>query len=208
MIINEKEMYECISNLTIATLGPKGTSSEFVAMELANQIGIKEENISLFSSYEEAVTSVKKRKNNILLVANAYKDIHDIYMENDISLIGSFIKETPLYGIASKRLQRDDFLAEKSVQIASHHAPLSMIDVIKKDFDLNVDIVDCMSTSEAAYFVSTDKYRYCLTNEKAQKEYDLEFIMPIKQITMVWSIFGESNYIATFDLLNKLDRFK
>lgn len=208
MIINKNEMYDWISNLTIATLGPKGTSSEYIAIELAKSIGICKKNIFLYNSYEEAFEKVKNKENDLLLVANAYNNIHNFYMENDISLIGSFIKNTPLYGIASKNYKKNDFLLDNNIKLASHHAPLSMIGNIKDEFNLNINVIDCKSTSQAAYFVNTGKYKYCLTNEEAQREYGLNFIIPIKQITMLWSIFGESKYISTFDLLNKLNKFK
>lgn len=207
MIINRNEMNKCISNLTIATLGPIGTSSEYVAIELASRIGIDEKKIFLYNSYEEAFEIVKKGEKNLLLVANAYNSIHNFYMENKISLIGSFIKETPLYGIASKNHQKKDFLLDNDIKIVSHHAPKSMINIIKKEFDLDMNVIDCLSTSEAARLVNEEKYKYCLTNEKAKKEYNLNFILPIKPITMVWSLFGDNKYIATFDLLNKMNKF-
>ncbi len=207
MIINKKEMYDCISDMTIATLGPKGTSSEFVAKYLTSRLGIDDKNISLFDSYEEAFKSVKKRKNNLLLVANAYKNIHNFYMDDEITLIGSFIKETPLYGIASKKFEKKDFFSKKCIKVVSHHAPKSMIDTIEKRYNLNIGITDCLSTSEAAAFVQEEKYDYCLTNEQAKREYELNFILPIKQITMVWSLFGQKQYIPIFDLLNKMDKF-
>ena len=207
MIINEKEMYDCISDFTIATLGPKGTSSEFVANDLMSKLGIVDKNIFLFDSYEKAFDSVKKKKNNLLLVANAYNNIHDFYMDDEVTLIGSFIKETPLYGIASKNYEKNDFLSDIDLKVVSHHAPKSMIDTIKNQFNLEIDVIDCMSTSEAAHYVNSGRYKYCLTNEEAQKEYNLSFIIPIKQITMLWSLFGESKFIATFDLLNKMNKF-
>lgn len=207
MIINEKEIYDCISNFTIATLGPKGTSSEFVANDLVSKLGIEDKNIYLFDSYEKAFESVKKKENNLLLVANAYNNIHGFYMDDEVTLIGSFIKETPLYGIASKKFEKKDFFSEKKIKIASHHAPKSMIDRIQKKYDLNISVIDCLSTSEAAAFVKKGKYDYCLTNEQAKEKYKLIFILPIKQITMVWSIFGEKQYIAIFDLLNRMNKF-
>lgn len=208
MIINEKELYDCISKFTIATLGPKGTSSEFVANDLMLRLGINDKNTFIFDTYEEAFESVKKKKNNLFLVANAYNNIHNFYMADDISLIGSFIKKTPLYGIASKNFEKNDFLMDNDIKIVSHHAPKSMIETIKKEFNLNIDVIDCLSTSEATHFVSSGTFKYCLTNEEAQKKYDLKFIIPIKQITMVWSLFGESKLIAIFDLLNKMNKFK
>lgn len=208
MIINEKELYNCISDFTIATLGPKGTSSEFVAIDLMLKLGIKDKNIFLFDSYEKAFDSVKRKKNSLLLVANAYNNIHDFYMDDEVTLIGSFIKETPLYGIASKKSEKKDFFLEKNIEIASHHAPKSMIDTIKKKYNLNINVIDCLSTSEAAALVDKGKYSYCLTNEQAKDKYKLNFILPIKQITMVWSLFGENQFIAIFDLLNKMNKFK
>lgn len=207
MTINKKEMYACISEFTIATLGPKGTSSEFIAKDLAKTLGVKKENIILYSSYEEAFEMVKKKKNSLLLVANAYKNVNLFYMEDNISLIGSFVKETPLYGIASNNYKKNDFLSDKDIKIVSHHAPKSLIDTIINEYGLKIDIIDCLSTSEAAHLVNIGKYKYCLTNEEAQKKYNLNFIVPIKQITMLWSLFGESKLIATFDLLNKMNKF-
>ncbi len=205
MIINKKEMYASVSKFTIATLGPKGTSSEFVANKLAKKMKLKRENIFLYKSYEEAFKKIKEKKNNLLLVANAYNNIHNFYMDDEISLIGSFIKETPLYGIASKNYQKKDFLKANRIQVVSHHAPKSMINTIERQYNIKIELIDCLSTSEAASLVNSGEYEYCLTNESAQKKYGLKFIIPVKQITMLWSLFGDSKYIATFNLLNKVN---
>ncbi|MGI8386960.1 hypothetical protein [Robertmurraya sp. P23] len=83
----------------IATLGPSGTSSEASTKYLLSLLNVEDGKYSLYSSYEEAYESLISGVSNLLLVANAYKDIDKFYMSKDIQFLFPYVFETPLYGV-------------------------------------------------------------------------------------------------------------
>lgn len=128
ILLNKMSINKCINNIRFATLGPYGTSSEFITKNLCRQIQCNQSNIKLFDTYEEALKNVKNGTSNVLLVANAYHGINNFYMDNDVELLATFIENTPQYGIASRCDFDLSLLKNKSIiKIASHPAPIKKL---------------------------------------------------------------------------------
>ncbi|OIJ21867.1 hypothetical protein BKP45_04010 [Anaerobacillus alkalidiazotrophicus] len=182
------KIIEQFSHVNIATLGPTGTSSEAAARYLLSFLKKSQGGYTLFPSFEEASNDLVNGNSNILLVANAYERIDELYMSQDLKFLFSFVFETPLYGITKRR--GEDLAKNRTLKIATHHAPLSLIPWFLKNIDRNYEIVLVNSTSEAAIKVQTGEVDLSLTTANAAQEYGLEFISPTRTILMLWSIFA------------------
>ncbi|MCR6104994.1 hypothetical protein HXA34_01680 [Salipaludibacillus agaradhaerens] len=181
------KIIEQFSNVTIATLGPTGTSSEAAAKYLLSFLTKSQGKYTLFPSFEEAYHDLVSGNANILLIANAYERIDKFYMSQDIKFLFSFVLETPLYGITKKKGEAID--NDKTLKIATHHAPSSLIPWFLKGMKGDYDILLVNSTSEAAMKLQKGEVDLSLTTANAAQEYGLEFISPTRTILMLWSIF-------------------
>jgi bacilysin biosynthesis protein BacA len=72
--------------ITIATLGPEGTSSDLCCSYFAKYILKACVQCELFASYEDAARSVKGGTSDLLLVANAYNKINEFYISSQLEL--------------------------------------------------------------------------------------------------------------------------
>lgn len=176
-------------NLCLGTLGPSGTSSEATATYLLNKLGMEKMECFLYPSYEESTNSLLEDKTNLLLVANAYQRIDQIYMNPQITLLFAFPYPTPHYGIATKK-GNINLNLERKVTIATHHAPSSLMQHLIRNWGLDYEMILVDSTSKAAIDVQQGKADLCMTNTTSANMYDLEFISPTCPIYMLWSLFG------------------
>jgi prephenate decarboxylase len=176
------------SNYSLSTLGPSGTSSEATAKYLLNQlVGNHSSQCILYPSFEESTQSLLDGRSNLLLVANAYQRIDQIYMHPQITPLFAVLHPTPNYGIAKRRC---DVNLKRKVKIATHHAPSSLMQYLIRDWDLNYKMILVDSTSQAAINVQQGRADLCMTNTTSAEKYDLEFISPTRPIYMLWSLFG------------------
>src|ERR1035437_8332092 len=83
----------------VATLGPEGTSSEFAATYLSEDIIRKRLEIKLFQTFETGCDYSESNRNCVFLVANAYRDVNVFYMSKKVKLLGSFYYSPPPYYI-------------------------------------------------------------------------------------------------------------
>jgi len=177
-----------LSKIDIATLGPKGTSSEATGAYLLSLINREDATCSVYPSYETAMESVTSGKSNLLLMANAYCKIDKAYMCSKLNLLLAFEYQTPVYGLAKKNDHQ--LLKERTLKIATHHAPSSLIPWFLNGFTSDYKVVLVESTSQAAIMTQQGVYDMCVTNSNAVQAYDLEFMSPTRPIRMVWSVFG------------------
>ncbi|WP_350306297.1 prephenate decarboxylase [Photorhabdus viridis] len=174
--------------LNIATLGPSGTSSEqsairFGEFAIENKIA-KSYQIVLCNTYEEASSQIILKNCQALVVANAYYNISEFYMDNRFNLSAAFLNYTPNYGIAIR-----DELAKANIVIATHPAPKALIPELLPDNLKIADIIFKDSTSSAAKAVANSEVDAALTTEVAAKLHKLKFISHIRPIKMLWSVF-------------------
>lgn len=182
--------------LDIATLGPSGTSSEASSKYLLSLLKAEHGKYSLYSSYEDAYESLVSGESNVLLVANAYKGIDKFYMSRDIQFLFPFVFETPLYGVAKR--PDEELERSRSLIIATHHAPSSLLPWFLSDLDIKYEMVFTNSTSEAAVKLQNGEVDLCLTTENAANKYNVKFISPTRTILMLWSVFGRKSTIVSF----------
>lgn len=182
----------------IATLGPTGTSSEAAARYLASYLTSTWPDrptsdsmfrVELHDRYEHAAESVRHDRSGLLLVANAYRDISVFYMDPTLQILGAFVYDTPLYGLATKPGSSP---REGVVRIASHPAPIPIIDqLVDRHRSPVIDVIRYDSTSAAAAAAASGAVDMALTTQPAAQHYGLRFVSRTRNIRMLWSIFGQ-----------------
>lgn len=186
---------------TMGTLGPPGTSSELAAKTLASRFGEPDSGkadsgsprVRLFDTYEKAGVALRARLVTHLVVANAYKAVHEFYMDPDLQLSMVFVLDTPMYGIAKPR---GAGTPPPSPTIASHPSPVPIIGQLLSGSDTHV-VVPTDSTSAAALAAAEGRVDLALTTAPAAQRYGLEFITRTRFIRMVWSVFVRSDLVTS-----------
>jgi prephenate decarboxylase len=179
-----------LSKIEIATLGPRGTSSEATGIYLLSLINKENTECCVYPSYEGAMESVISGKADLLLMANAYYKIDQVYMCPKLKLLTAFEYQTPYYGLAKKIGYQ---LPEKrSLKLATHHAPLSLLSQFIDNEKINYEVTLVESTSTAALSTQQGDFDLCITNLNSVQAYGLEFISKTLPIVMLWSVFGRA----------------
>ncbi|MDD9173602.1 MULTISPECIES: hypothetical protein [Aliivibrio] len=187
------------SNITtVATLGPKSSSSEAAANYYANLLK-RPLKILLFDTFEKASDFVENNDNVVLLVANAYKKADYFYMNPRTLLSGSFFFSPPKYYLCCKNLYelQQKINNNDIITIDTHHAPISRLDDLIKTanpsvIDLstaNLHIKLSTSTSQSAIHVAKGTSDCCLVNSDSIKLHRLEKISAPLTIQMTWVLF-------------------
>lgn len=177
----------------IATLGPEGTSSEASSRYLGTQLGTRfgrpdsDWPVQLHDRYELAGNAVRTGAAGLLVVANAYHGVSEFYMDPRLRILGAYVFDTPLYGIAAAPSSP----TAGPVRIASHPAPVPLIhELLDADrFDV-AEIIRCDSTSAAAATVASGEADLALTTKPASELHGLTLISRVRPIRMLWSIFA------------------
>ncbi|REL31308.1 bacilysin biosynthesis protein BacA [Thalassotalea euphylliae] len=173
----------------IFTLGPKGTSSEFASVHFCNWMkkyySNSDHEINLKQTYEEARDNLTGQ-NGLLIVANAYSRINDFYMDPRLSLLATFVLDTPPYGLAVA----NNHLLKEKFNIASHPAPIPLIEELLPQHLEVEQVIQMPSTSAAAKAVASGDVDMALTTEIAARINKLTFISKCRPIHMLWSVFG------------------
>jgi prephenate dehydratase len=183
------------SDLTIATLGPPGTSSEQASHFLAGHLlrrGHASARIELFRRYEDAGEALACGKAELILVANAFSDINVFYMDPGLRLAAVFIKDTPRYGLAAP----PGSSAPGPVRVATHPAPKFLVaELLPEGYELR-DLCLVDSTSTAAASVRDGDVDLALTTAVAARLHGLDFVSPTRPIRMVWSAFTRAELVG------------
>lgn len=178
-----------VRDFPVFTLGPEGTSSEsaaqFFGRWMQETYPDSQNIVHLHSSYEMAREALSK-KSGLLIVANAYPQINDFYMDTKLRLTGAFTFDTPLYGLVALRN-----LPDRPLSVASHPAPIPLIHELLPPGVKIAKIINTLSTSIAAKMVADEEADIALTTSVAAKLHKLEFISPTRPIHMLWSIFRQ-----------------
>lgn len=180
---------------SLATLGPKGTSSEAAARYAGERIAAASSfttGVFLHDSFEAATNAVREGRADAVVIANAYSAINEAYMDSRLELAGAFIMATPVYGIAA----RPDAPVPLSNRIVTHPAPRDMISELLPPGFLVREVVLALSTSAAAGMVRDGEADLALTNETSRDTHGLRFVSHTRPIRMLWSIFTLRQAIA------------
>ncbi|MEU9806190.1 hypothetical protein [Mycobacterium sp. NPDC050853] len=175
--------------MSIATLGPAGTSSEASAQHLldwaAQDHNARGGPVQLFSTYEHAKEAVLTASATHLLVANAYREISKFYMDPKLKIAAAYRFNTPNYGLAKCRGAQ----IPSRIVVATHPSPIPLIEeLLPADITVSV-VVPMSSTSAAAAAVDGNEVDVALTTDIAAEIYDLEFISRTRPIEMLWTVF-------------------
>ncbi|MGG3575276.1 bacilysin biosynthesis protein BacA [Bacillus gobiensis] len=177
--------------ITVNTLGPEGTSSEYAAKNFISHFTISQgiqSKITLYETFEKCIEHTLSNALQYTLVPHAYEGIKHFYMRPDLQLLKIFRCDTPMYGLAV----RPDFQFHENMlndmKIVSHPAPVNLIEYF---IHKNAEFELVNSTSTAAKKVRDGEYDIALTNEVAREKYGLAFVRTFKSIPMSWSIFGK-----------------
>jgi prephenate dehydratase len=174
----------------VATLGPAGTSSELAAKHLIERLpgGTDEMTPKLFHSYEMASRAVIQGAADLLVVANAYANVSEFYMDTKFDLIGAYHYQTPQYGIVAP----PGSTLTGPVRIASHPAPVPLIEQLLPQGLSVKEIVLVESTSVAALAARAGRVDAALTTQPSAERYGLAFISGTRPIDMLWSVFSSA----------------
>lgn len=173
-----------LTTAIIATLGPAGTSSEAAAADLRRRVGAAAPAV-LHDCYEDAAAAVMHGEADLLLVANAYAKINNFYMDPTLCLAAVFVYRTPQYGLAIR--PGADLMG--SLSIASHPAPVPIIDQLLPAGLSVAEVLHVQSTSLAAAAVRSGVVPMALTTAPAAAAHGLDFVSRTRPITMLWSVF-------------------
>lgn len=175
-------------NLPVYTLGPSGTSSEYASQYFCGWMNEKYESsqhpLTLNNTYELARDNLRNSQ-GLLIVANAYPQINDFYMDTSLKLLATFLFDTPLYGLVTSQT-----LPDRPLYVASHPAPVPLIQELLPAGLTIERVVEMPSTSAAAQAVACGEVDMALTTEIAARLHNLNFISATRPIHMLWSVFG------------------
>lgn len=171
--------------VSIATLGPEGTSSAAAANVFAQSVA-GEVVSSLFPTYEEAAISVVEGRADYLIVANAYAGVNRFYISDQLIAASVFPMKTPPYGVAVAARKRN---SSREVSLVSHPAPLHLVEYWFKHSPFSVKMRSANSTGEAADIVASGRADACITTDTARQRAGLVFISPTVSIHMLWTVF-------------------
>jgi len=179
------------SRLSIGTLGPKGTSSEYSAQHYINKFlpyDLPTE-IKLYNHFNLVLHSLLMDQVGIAIVPHAYDKINEFYINPEFSLVQNYEYNTPEYGLYKLAGSK---LSGSNCNIVSHPAPVNLIKYLLEHnlpeiVDYTVTFVD--STVIAANLVKTGSATLALTNKKAAEQNSLELVAMYGEIQMGWSVF-------------------
>ncbi|MFF2331293.1 MULTISPECIES: hypothetical protein [unclassified Streptomyces] len=175
-------------SVSLGTLGPEGTSSEYVAQLMSSALGDRGDfRIVLADTYEQCMDALTAARVDLALVAHAYPSINSYYMNPELEPAIVFRGSTPEYGLAT----RSDFVFHEELlysdTVVSHPAPVPLLGY---HFDRPVKLASATSTSQAAGEVADGLYNIAITNEQAARRHNLKFVYTFSRIPMTWTVFS------------------
>lgn len=165
--------------IVISTLGPTGTCSEYASQffNIENNI---DGQISLFCTFEEAVTSLKEGKADYVIIPSAYNNLAEIIFQgrNEIEIVDVFKLATPGLVVAN----RDNNKEIKKV--ATHASPISLA----KGYFPDAQLVISKSNSNSVELLLADEVDACITTNKCANIYSLNVVHEFGEIQMGWNV--------------------
>lgn len=174
-----------MSGSTVATLGPSGTSSEFV---VARQIGRFPSPVSLvlWPSYEDAAAAVARGDADFLVVAAAFPRLHTLLFEppQALEVVDCFVAATPELVIA---VRRDDTAPPRT--IASAPAPVPFVHAAFPQ----ARVVAAASNAAAAQMVIAAAADAAFTTGPAAAAAGLLPLRSFGDVPMAWVVVARRN---------------
>ncbi|HOM02663.1 MULTISPECIES: hypothetical protein [Acetivibrio] len=182
------------NSVTMATLGPEGTTSSEAAKVFKKYIETRNQQanlkIDLYNSFELALNEIHKRNADFILLPNAYGKMTYFYWDTTIELGFTFINKTPEYGIAmlDKKNLYDKPTLSISTCKAVEHLLQELMDTTEFRYK-NYEIVEANSTTESLMLLEDGKVDLALTNDTSLKNSEAYFISKTKSTEVLWSVF-------------------
>jgi hypothetical protein len=182
--------------MKVATLGPKGTCSEEVAVAYVISQGWAVDNsLVLCNTFEDAVEMLLGDSATQAIVPAAYMNYHNIVFQNmgRISVYDVLYSRTSSFVLAGKPGKDPEKVLDRRLAVACHHAPSHLLTRLTFDFDH----VDAASNAVAAQLVNDNKADLCITQSRAIEEINrstsLDETLHIYEyygsVDMIWSVF-------------------
>lgn len=162
---------------TIYTLGPSGTNCEMAAHEYFKRNSVKDGNVHLFSTLEEAMANLPNKNCSALLGCVVYPDLHNIVFQNlsSMEMVDSFIHPTYNMVLASVN-------GKEPVSVTTHPAPRSLLD------SRDVTITLANSNVAAAKQCFTGATDGCITTRVSAMEHGLKIVEDFGPVPMGFTI--------------------
>lgn len=181
--------------LSIATLGPEGTSSHTALLYLLGRLIERDRALGtvrtmLYPSFDDVLRTVVDGTARVALLPNAYPDVTSFYWHEALRLLFFFSSPTPSYGLVTRAGRA---LGAGPLTIASCQAVVCLLDELcppaLRGRELTWRIVD--STQAAAAAAAEDPaVDLAITNEHGAAHHSgLRFLSRRAGVDMVWSLF-------------------
>lgn len=182
------------SSVTMATLGPEGTTSSETAKVFKKYIEdinkLADLKINLYDSFELAINEVHKRSADFILLPNAYGKMTNFYWDTTIELGFVFTNKTPEYGIAM--LDKNNLYDKPTLTISTCKAVEHLLQELMDTTEFknkSYEIVEANSTTKSLMLLEDGKVDLALTNDTSLKNSKAYFISNTKYTDVLWSIF-------------------
>ena len=186
------ENLKSVAEVTIGTLGPKGTTSEMTSFSLIvalRQSGVNNVNTKLYENFAMVTKALFNREVDVILIPNAYDRISDIYWDPRIKIDVYFQHVTPKYGLYARH---SDITTKRDTILSVMPACTSIIDHLQQtNSESKSQFVQITSsTEEAARLVAEGKADIAITNELCAKKYGLVSLASEYHVEMLWTVFS------------------
>ncbi|MBT1672294.1 hypothetical protein [Curtobacterium flaccumfaciens] len=178
--------------VTVATLGPAGTSADCVARALKETLSGQ---IDVELSLREDITAVRNEvlegRAELALIPSAHREATDFHWHPELRLRGAFVHSTPPYGIAI----RPGFSPASSITLASMPEVRRLFDQLAPGHLIGAvaDELVTTSTSSAAAMVGTGQADMAVCNDEARRLQDLTWFRVRNGVPIVWMLFGNDD---------------
>lgn len=177
--------------VTVATLGPAGTSADHVARSIAGMAeNIVSVRFEMYPDFEESKRAVLEGRAHLVLVPSAYRDVTSFHWHPRLRLRGAFVHRTPDYGLA---VAPGAAPAEKIV-LASMSEVRDLFEQLAPEAvrERLVETRLAASTSDAAAMVRAGSANMAVCNDLGRAENELAWFRVRPGVPIVWMLFGLS----------------
>lgn len=186
-------------NITIGTLGPKGTSSE---QALKYLIAFIEDynpklntTICLMNNFIEVYNALDKRLIDYALIPTAYEKITDFFWNYNFSNNLNFIFPTPEYGLVCKNNYIP--IKNRKIKIACCPAVENTIEYLSNGElkEASIEKIRTNSTTESVVRLVHGEVDLAITNYTSfdiYKDKNIKFISKTYHANIVWSLFEKN----------------
>lgn len=165
--------------IIVATLGPEGTCSENAAQYYINNNHYRG-NIELYSTFEEAIETLKAGISDFVIVPSAYRKLADIIFDgrNIIEIADVFILITP--GFVAVIMNE----LTKIKKVAAHSSPANLA----SECFPYAQLIISNSNSHSANMLVSGEVDACITTKKCIELSSVKIIRDFGEISMSWNV--------------------